>query len=67
MDLINLPVLPDDTSRRAALAVLPGVSLSGLVTVRDDDVLLVRASDLYKWRSRKPGHKRSERARTAPA
>src|SRR5262245_33643613 len=48
MELINLPVLPDDTSLRAALAVLRSATLSGLVTVRNDDVLLVRAGDLYK-------------------
>jgi len=41
---IKLPVLPGETSLRSAMAVLHAVQTSGLVTLRNGDPVLIKAS-----------------------
>lgn len=45
---IKLPVLPGETSLRAAMAVLHGVQTSALITLRNGDPVLIKASAIVR-------------------
>jgi hypothetical protein len=45
---ITLPVLPGETALRSAMAVLHGVRASGLITLRNGDPLLIKASAIVR-------------------